>query len=288
MTDSCRPGTTDNPPVMREGSCMKTTQLFPVVRMCVRCVLLLAALGMLPVLKAESNDKAELQNDDTEWGLMRQMLVDFGYEEKVALLDTGWQKATEQWVALEHEQSTTLTSSAVMAAHVSELRAEISPEVQAIAKLCKATAPQGFAWVLETVCQVSHNMVHITGGLMLWSNEGGAPLLQGQADKALHFIYGAYSEATLGMGIEAGVMKEQSDLIHGRVFDCNDMAATFAGAEWVRRAKTDDKWIDQWASGQKTLAANLPYLHYAILKAGVASEKYQEQVRQDILTAFNR
>ena len=266
---------------------MKTTRLFPTLRECGQCVLLMS-LFSVPAVWGEPAEVGR-RNDEQMWGLMRQMLAELGYEKKVAMLDTAWQKMNTpaQWAALKQEQLA-WTNCAVRAARELELRAAISPEVQAIAKLCQATAPEGFARVLEAVCQASHNVVQITGGLLLWTNEGGAPLLQGQDDKALHFIYGAYLEATFGMGTQAGVMKEQSDLIHGRVFDCNDMAATFAGAEWVRRANTDEKWIGQWASGQKTLAANLPALHYTILKDGFAREEYEVQVLQDIFTAFNR
>ena len=268
---------------------MKSTECLPVLQL---SLFLLAGPVVArdgPAGPVPARFAGELRNDERMWGLMRQMLVDFGYQEKVALMDAAWEKTNspQQWAVFKQEQAA-LTNSAVAAARLPEWRAAISPGVQAIATLCKETAAGGFARVIIAVCKTSHNVVDITAGLILWTNEGGVPLLQGQNDKALHFIYGAYLEAILGMGHRAGVMKEQSDVRHGRTFDCNDMAATFAGAESVRRAKTDGQWIDQWASGRKTFAANLPALHYDIYKQSEPSEAYTAQIQLAVRNSFNR
>jgi hypothetical protein len=259
---------------------------FVIITKGIKGVLLLAVLGFLPCLWAEMpvRYETERRHDDKMWALMRQMLVDFGYPEKAALLDAGWERTNtpEQWAAVEREQ-TAASNRAVMTAQLEKFDAARSPEVLAVLKSCQAVTSEGLEEVLIAACKASHNLVHITGGLALWEQRGGKPQLQGQYDKALHFIYGAYFEATMEMGDKAAVLKELLDKACGKPFDNDDMAASFAGAEWVRQAKTDDKWIDRWVSGQKTFAANLPALRYA---TGNQNQEYAAQIKQEILTSY--
>jgi hypothetical protein len=257
---------------------MKTTQTFAVLMNRAGCVLLLAALGAVASLQAETVARLETErrNDEKMYAMMRQMLVDFGYKEKAELLDTAWKKTKtpQQWAALPKDQATTPATPITP-----------SPEIIAVAKQCEAAASGGFERVLQAACRASRNPLHITGGLLLWTQQGGKPLLQGQPDKALHFIYAAHSEATLGGGVAVSVLKERHDLARGKPYDCDDMAAGFAGTEWVRRAKTDAGWIEQWASARKTLAANLPSLRYG---TGNQSQQYASQIQNDVLKSYNR
>jgi hypothetical protein len=121
--------------------------------------------------------------------------------------------------------------------------------------------------------------------LIAWAHQGGQPVLQGRADLALHFLYGALAEATLVGGDAAAVLKEQLDARAGRPFDWDDLAAGVAGAEWVRRARAEAGWAAQWAAGQKTLAANLPAFRYG---TAPPADDGLARIRHDIQLAYNR
>ena len=84
--------------------------------------------------------------------------------------------------------------------------------------------------------------------------------LQGQSDKALHFICGGAIEATIGLGQAAGAFKEWTDAFDGGDVDINDYAATFAGARFVQWATSDALFLGTWADGKRTLSRCLPKL----------------------------
>jgi len=121
--------------------------------------------------------------------------------------------------------------------------------------------------------------------LVFWTQRGGRPTLQGRNDLALHFLYGAYCEATTEQGVTAAVWKEQWDWANGKPYDCDDLAAGLAGAEWARRARADAGWLRDWAAFRKTLAANLPVFHYG---TGHQTPQRLAQIHQDIRHSFNR
>lgn len=158
-------------------------------------------------------------------------------------------------------------------------------EVEMIARRCGASASAGFERVFAEACVPECRPGGIFGGLILWVYRGGQPVLQGRADLALHFIYGAACEASGGMGWGAAVFKEQMDRAHGGPFDVDDMAASVTGAEWVRRAKADPHWIEQWRSGEKTLEKNLPRFRYG---TGKYSQELAARVCEDVTAALDR
>jgi hypothetical protein len=109
------------------------------------------------------------------------------------------------------------------------------------------------------------------GGLWLWVREGGNAALQGQNDKAQHFIGGGAFEGYLDSGKRAGVTKERIDSRDANnYFDLDDMAATFLGSRWMDLATQTNgqHWIELWATGKMTLSRSLPKLNNGHLPPG--------------------
>lgn len=88
--------------------------------------------------------------------------------------------------------------------------------------------------------------------------EGGARpafLLDGQPDKALHFIYGAYIASGFqqeGYAWDEARFKEESDVRRGSgQYSLGDLCATAMGIDWVVQSiGGGDRWISSWASGK--------------------------------------
>jgi hypothetical protein len=118
----------------------------------------------------------------------------------------------------------------------------------------------------------------------MWIQDGGHPSLQGRHDLALHFVHAAAWELA-GLGRAVSVIKEQLDEAHDKPFDLDDLAAGFAGAEWVRYAKENPCWLLAWALGEKNPRMNLPTLHYGV---GPHSPETLAKIQQDIHTSFAR
>ena len=112
------------------------------------------------------------------------------------------------------------------------------------------------------------------GGLWLWARAGGKPALQGQLDKALHFIGGGAFQGYWDAGRSAAVIKEEADRRDpGNAFDLDDMAATMIGARWMDLATGDDQqknraWLERWATGKLTLSRSLPKLDFGRFHKG--------------------
>lgn len=106
------------------------------------------------------------------------------------------------------------------------------------------------------------------GGLWLWSRKGGSPVLQGQNDKALHFIGGGTFQGYWDVGRSAAIIKEEIDKKDpNNFFDLDDMAATMMGARWVDIATSDNvqqnrRWLELWATSRYTLSRSLPKLAF--------------------------
>lgn len=73
------------------------------------------------------------------------------------------------------------------------------------------------------------------GAMMFALTQGCRPTYLRRQDWGLHFIFGAWIEATMGMGREAGEIKELLDKWFGTgQCDQGDLDATVAGAKWAR------------------------------------------------------
>jgi len=193
----------------------------------------------------------EQHRDDRMWQVMRQVLVYFGCSNKVAVLDVAWQKTQTP-----AQRATEWRTNAVISASIPSATAE------AVAARCAAARNVPFADLFRQLCAEELAPADLFNGLLLWTRDGGQPTLQGRHDLALHFIYAASYECALGLGRTVALAKEQFDQAQGKPFDLDDMAASFAGAAWVRQAKTDSRWMSQWAKGQKSLDKNLPRFQY--------------------------
>jgi hypothetical protein len=151
-------------------------------------------------------------------------------------------------------------------------------------------AGANFAGIFSNLCQrvltesarvpqrrVDDEVRAMFGGLWHWARRGGRPTLQGQQDKALHFIGGGAFQGYFDAGRAAAVIKEELDRRDpGNRFDLDDMAATMLGARWVDLATGDDQtqnrwWVLQWATGQRTLEKSLPELNFGRLQKGQES-----------------
>ena len=259
---------------------MKTTQLFLVLRKCVRCVLLTATLGALTILKAESSAEVERCADEKAFAVMREMLVDFGYKEKVATINTEWLKmnTAKQWVAFSKEQFA-LTNSAVMTARLVALKAAaVSPERFAGMARNLQARHWNFDHIFAALCQLALTNAVINpktdiqdevrsmwGGMWLWTCKsveplpmfcaGGLGILKptghGRFDHgydvvtlqkhyAQHFIGGGMFEAYFDLGRQAGVRKEDNNSDAGDYVDYNKVAVVTMGAQWVDVAMQGD------------------------------------------------
>ena len=133
----------------------------------------------------------------------------------------------------------------------------------------------------------------VFGGLWLWSRRGGAPALQGQNDKALHFIGGGVFEGYWDMGRRAAVTKERIDSKDlDNFWDFDDLAATIMGARWMDVALDGDadhtrRWIELWASSRYTLSRSLPQLKFGHMRPGQrASPEQVEAIDRQITAAL--
>lgn len=160
-----------------------------------------------------------------------------------------------------------------------------------------------FTGIFSNLCQMAlaeaaapHHRVDdqvraLFGGLWHWARHGGRPLLQGQADKALHFIGGGAFQGYFDAGHAAAVIKEETDRRDpGNRFDLNDLAATMLGARWVDLATGDDqsqnrRWVEQWAAGHLTLEKSLPVLKFGRLQKGQAASPAEIKTVQEAVTA---
>ena len=150
--------------------------------------------------------------------------------------------------------------------------------------------------VLDTVAgnprrRVDDEARAMLGGLWQWARRGGRPLLQGQADKALHFLGGGAFQAYWDAGHAAAVIKEEIDRGDpGNRFDLDDLAATMLGARWADLATTSDaaanqRWLARWASGECSLAKTLPALKFGRLSAGATATPEELKAIQEAVTA---
>jgi len=210
----------------------------------------------------------ERRNDERMWQLTRAMLVEFGY---FAMLDAAWQKTMtpQQWASVRWPEPTPPTP---------------SPAAQRVAARCAAMTDADFAATLQLACRETLDVRDVVTGLLVWIQDGGHPSLQGRHDLALHFVHAAAWELA-GLGHAVSAIKEQLDEAHGKPFDLDDLAAGFAGAEWVRYAKEDPGWLPAWALGEKNLRVNLPALRYGV---GPHSPETLGRIQQDIQASFAR
>jgi len=235
------------------------------------------------------NLEQEQKTDDQMWQVMRQMLVEFGYSNKVAVLDSAWQKTAtpQRWAA---------------AKLVKPAEPELVPPAAAriLARLPVRPAAD-FSQFFTDVCRQGRDLREIVRVLVAWTGRGGQAELQGRHNWTIHFIYGAACELNFGLGYFAAIMKESHDKASGDDFSFDDMAASMAGAEWVHQVEHDPQWLKQWQTGRLTLAKNLPALRYGpgaysqreasggdwiTLFHGEYSRQIAERVHADILAAY--
>ena len=213
----------------------------------------------------------ERKVDNQMWQLMRQMLVDFGYSNKVAMLDTAWQKTAtpQQWA--DAKQTPPAKQDL------------LPPAAERILARLPVRPPGGFSQFFTDVCGQGRDLREIVRVLVAWTRSAGQAQLQGRNNWTIHFIFGAAYELNLGLGYFAAVMKESRDQERGSVFSFDDMAASMAGAEWVQQVARNPAWLTEWRTGRLTLANNLPALRYG---HGDYSLPMVERVHADILAAF--
>lgn len=146
---------------------------------------------------------------------------------------------------------------------------------QIFARLCRQALDE------PSQLPVADRVRSMFGGLWLWARSGGAPVLQGQRDKALHFLGGGVFEGYFDAGRRAAVTKEQRDSRHlDNFFDLDDLAATIMGARWMDVALTGDteQWLKLWATGEYSLSKSLPKLRWGHLATGSEQEATVEQI----------
>lgn len=128
----------------------------------------------------------------------------------------------------------------------------------------------GFAAIFRSLCENALRSKADSGtalremfeGLMLWTKNGGRPVLMGREDWALHFIYGGWLASAYGViaAETAGYHKELKDAFSpNNSFDLDDLAVTVLGARWAGRAE-----LKSWANGRRNLEA-LPSLNFGML-----------------------
>lgn len=122
------------------------------------------------------------------------------------------------------------------------------------------------------------------GGLWIWTRQGGAPVVQGRQDWALHFIGGAAFQGYWDAGRAAAIIKERADAAGiGNRYDLDDLAATMLGARWMDLAVNGSEsqaraWLVLWAERKLTIDRSLPPLRFGQMPAGetAAAEMIQE------------
>ncbi|MEI8313902.1 MAG: hypothetical protein WCG79_00480 [Verrucomicrobiota bacterium] len=249
---------------------MKTVRWFRIGVLMLVCWLGGGVVSVWPQEMAVRLER-ERKNDDQMYQLMRQMLVDFGYSNKVAALGTMWQKTStpQQWAE---------------AKRVKQAEPDRVPvETERILARLPLRPTVGFSQFFTDVCAQGQDLREIVRVLVAWTARGGQAELQARGDWTMHFIYGAACELNLGLGYFAAVMKEHLDQQRGGPFDFGDMAASMAGAEWVHQVERNPQWLAEWQTGRRTLANNLPALRYG---TGVYSMQIAERVHADILVAY--
>jgi hypothetical protein len=129
------------------------------------------------------------------------------------------------------------------------------------------------------------------GGLWLWTRKGGSPVLQGQNDKALHFIGGGAFQGYWDVGRSAAIIKEEIDKRDpNNFFDLDDMAATMMGARWVDIATSENlqqnrRWLELWATGRYTLSRSLPKLAFGHMEPGKNASPERIKAVRDAVNA---
>jgi hypothetical protein len=87
------------------------------------------------------------------------------------------------------------------------------------------------------------------------------------------------------MGRAVSVAKEYLDQSQGKPFDLDDLAAGFAGAEWVKQAQRHLRWRNAWATGEKNLDRNLPAFKYG---TGLPSAEQLVKIQEEIAAQMVR
>lgn len=211
----------------------------------------------------------ERVNDERMWQLIRLMLVEFGYSNKVAALDQAWKrtKTPQEWAQVDW----------------SRLQPPpFPPAARRVATRCAALGHEDFSTVFQAACREAADVRSLVTGLLAWTQNGGRPVIQGRHDLALHFIYAAVGELT-EMGKVLSFVKEQIDESSGKPFDLDDLAAGFTGAEWVRQARKNSQWLQLWGTGEKNVRAHFPQFRFGV---NACSAHTLRQIQQEIERAF--
>jgi len=239
-------------------------------------VLLLLWVGAIILPAQTSPLETERQHDQKMWRVMRQMLIDLGHSKKAVMLDHAWTKTLtpQQWADIEWPQPPQEEGQVW----------QPSAQVQRVAAVCGELAKPELSTALQQACTQTDDVRDVLLGLWLWTQQGGRPLLQQRADLALHFLSAALIEYHSGAGRIASLAKEEIDQGHGSDYDLDDLAAGFAGAEWIARIRADHNGLKFWASGQLSLERNLPPLQYG---RGIPSPAMLEKLSADIYKAIN-
>ena len=207
---------------------MKIARCFRMAGVVLFCWLV-AGATVLPE-QLTTNLEQERKNDDQMWQLMRQMLVDFGYTNKVAILDTMWQKTAtpQQWADNKHRRPVE--------------QPLITPATERILAQLPLRPTVDFSQFLTDVCTRGGDLREIMCVLVAWMGRGGQAVVQGRGGEwSYHFICGAACQLSLGLGYFAAVMNERLAVDKDSDFDRDDMALAMAGAEWAYRAEREDR-----------------------------------------------
>lgn len=225
-----------------------------------------------PTVDRRAGWDRERQHDERMWAVMRQMMLDFGYSNKVAGLDRAWAQTLtpQQWATIQWPD---------MPPHWSEPTAV----TRRLAQACGDRGNRNLGVALQRVCAGAADPDEAIRGLITWVRTGGAPQWQGRTDLALHFIYAAGFEFHHGAGKFVSVSKEELDHSRGKPYDRDDLAAGLAGTEWVRQSRAAPGWLKLWSEGIMSLEANVPSLCYG---TGVISNVQLEEMGQAIAHAM--
>jgi len=160
-----------------------------------------------------------MTNDQKMLGLARGLTLLFCGPDAAANFDVMKRKllTEEEWLKVRWKNEVEVTKKARF---ISDHLASVAPAG------CDVRTAKSVAACLVV------NKRDLWTGLALWVIDGGGtPTLWGQPDKALHYIFGGWIEATTGLGRQAGVLKERLDRELGiGHYDEEDMRATDEGA----------------------------------------------------------